>query len=508
MIVFDTLFIILIIYLFVYCVYSLFFYIKARKIDSYFDMQEKTRNIVTDKRKFCVVIWATNKDKNLDKLLQVLNMQSYSKENYEVNVVYQKDENDTFTSRNIVYGAKIHNIQNPDYFSKDKAVNLFVQKMLEENKFDAYVFLGANRMVGEKYLENINKSLSNSCVLVGSTVCNNENMQLAKRIKESIINAYLKYVNRTNSIVRSLFGLSFLIDGENLVITSDVIKKMGYVGLEDKDSELEFSLDLASNEIKPMYSPYIISAIDVKNYDFSVASWKNKFALYVHYFPLLAFKSNSFREFILYLLKPNSIFILYFYIFLLILSIYIPNHVTQKAVVLLGIFLLMNLLFSIYISRIQLKDIFWLMFYPLCLSWQKLKILINSLTMKSIMNSEYEEENVNSATINAIVDNGKKEFVCKLDLVSEDGMRKVVFREGNRFIVTDSYLRMYDALVDMTYKLETKGMTLKICQNCNRFSTCPDGTLDCLNGKCSISQNEILIWNGCQYFHKTNQDKQ
>ena len=185
-----------------------------------------------------------------------------------------------------------------------------------------------------------------------------------------------------------------------------------------------------------------------------------------------------------------------------------PNHVTQKAVVLLGIFLLMNLLFSIYISRIQLKDIFWLMFYPLCLSWQKLKILINSLTMKSIMNSEYEEENVNSATINAVVDNGKKEFVCKLDLVSEDGMRKVVFREGNRFIVTDSYLRMYDALVDMTYKLETKGMTLKICQNCNRFSTCPDGTLDCLNGKCSISQNEILIWNGCQYFHKTNQDKQ
>jgi len=121
--------------------------------------------------------------------------------------------------------------------------------------------------------------------------------------------------------------------------------------------------------------------------------------------------------------------------------------------------------------------------------------------MRSIINSEYEEENVNSATINATVSSDKKDFICKLDLVSEDGMRKVVFREGNRFIMTDSYLRMYDALADMTYKLKSKGLTLKICQNCSHFSICPDGTLDCLNGKCQISQNEILVWNGCQFFH-------
>lgn len=508
MIVFDTLFILLIIYLFIYCAYQLFFYIKARNIEKYFEMQEKTRNIVIDKRKLCVIIWATNKDKNLDKLLDVLNTQSYSKENYEVHIVYQKDENDTSTSRDFSHGARFHNIQNPDYFSKDKAVNLFVQKMIEESKFDAYVFLGANRMVGERYLENINKSLAPSCVLVGSKVCTNENSHLAKRIKTSIISAYLKYVNRTNSIVRSLFELPFFVDGENFVITSDVLERMGYVGIEDKDSELEFSLDLASNDIKSIYSPYIITAIDVKNYDFSSPGWRNKFALFAHYFPLLIFKNTSFREFVLFLLKPNSLIVLLSFIFLLMLSIYMPHHVAQKAVVSLGVFLLVNFIISINVSKIQLKDIFWLMFYPLCLSWQKLKLLINALTMRSIMNSEYEEENVNSATINAVVNNGKKDFVCKLDLVSEDGMRKVVFREGNRFIVTDSYLRMYDALVDMTYKLKSKGMTLKICQNCNHFSICPDGTLDCLNGKCQISQNEILVWNGCQFFYSPDKDEQ
>ena len=507
MIVFDILFILLIIYLFAYCVYQLFFFLKASDIEKYFEMQEKTRNIVIEKRKLCVIIWATIKDKNLDKLLSVLNSQSYAKENYEVHVVYQKDENDTSISRDFAFGAQIHNIQNPDYFSKDKAVNLFVQKMIEESKFDAYVFLGAKRMVGEKYLENINKSLEDSCVLVGSKVCTNENSQLAKRIKTSIISAYLKYVNRTNNIVRSLFKLPFFIDGENFVITSDVLEKMGYIAIEDRDSELEFSLDLASNDVKSIYSPYIITAVDVKNFDFAGANWKNKFALFSHYFPLLVFKNVAFKEFILFLLKPNSLIVLFSYLFLLILSIYMPNHVAQKSVVALGVFLLLNLIISIKVSKIRFKDMFWLSLYPLCLTWQKLKIIINSLTMRSILNSEYEEENINSATINAMVDNGKKDFVCKLDLVSEDGMRKVVFREGNRFIVTDSYLRMYDALVDITYKLNSKNMTLKICQNCANFSTSPDGTLDCLNGKCQISQSEILIWNGCQYFHKINQDK-
>ena len=501
MIVFDTLFSLLIIYLFIYCIYQLFFFIKANDIEKYFEMHEKTRSIVLEKNKLCVIIYATHKNKNLDKLLNVLNNQSYPKENYEVHVAFQKEENDTTLNRDFALGARIHNIQNPDYYSKDRAINLLINKMLPENKFDAYIFLGADRMVGEKYLENINKSLTKTCVLVGSKVSVNEKNQFAKKIKNSIISAYLKYINRTNSIVRSMFNLPFFIDGDNLVITSDVLEKIGYVTLEDKDSELEYSLELASNDIKSIYCPYIITAVDVKNYDFSSPSIKNKISIFSHYFPLLAFKSNSFKEFIVFLLKPNSLFVLFGFIFLVWLSIYHPNHVAERLVCLLGVFLIINFIISINVSKMQIKEIFWLILYPFCLIWQKTKILINNLTMRSIIDSRYEEENINSATINAVVNNGKKDFICKLDLVSEDGMRKVVFREGNRFIVTDSYLRMHDALEDMTYKLKSKGMTLKTCQNCQHFTLCPDGTLDCLNGKCQISQNEILIWNGCQYFH-------
>ncbi|MBQ8475507.1 hypothetical protein IJ531_00435 [bacterium] len=506
MIIFDTLFALLIIYLFIYCIYQLFFYIKANDIAKFFDMHEKTRNLALDKNKLCVIIYATHKDKNLDRLLNILNNQSYPKENYEIHVAYQREENDTSAMRDFALGARIHNIQNPDYFSKDKAINLLIQKMIPESKFDAYVFLGANRMVGEKYLENINKTITPNCVLTGAKVSMNEKDQLAKKIKNAIISSYLKYVSVTNNIVRAMFDLPFSIDGENLVISSDVIEKIGYVAIEDKDAQLEYSLDLASNGIKSIYSPYIITAVDVKNYDFTSPSIRNKITLFTHYFPLLVFKNFAFREFILFLLKPNSLFVLFGYLFLIFLSIYMPHHVAQKAVIVLGVFLLVNFIISVNTSKLNIKEVFWLLFYPLCLTWQKTKILINNLTMRSIIDSRYEEENINSATISAVVNNGKKDSTCKLDLVSEDGMRKVVFREGNRFIVTDSYLRMYDALEDMTYKLNAKGMTLKTCQNCQHFTLQPDGTLDCLNGKCNISQNEILVWNGCQYF-VLHQDK-
>ena len=503
MIVFDTLFSVLIIYLFIYCIYQLFFFLKARDIETYFDIQEKTRSTVLNAKKLCVVIFATYKDKNLDKLLSTLNNQSYEKENYEVHVAYYVDNVDNSPVREYALGATIHNIQNPEYNSKDKAVNLVVEKLEqdEEKSFDAYIFLDASRSIGERYLENINKSIHENGAYIGTIVPVNEKNQLAKKIKNNILSAYLKYTNRTKYIARSMFNLSFFVDGGNVVVTKDVIEKLGYVGLENKTSQLEYSLELVTNDIKTFYCPYIISAVDIKNYDFSSVSIKDKVNLFIHYFPQLIFKSNAFREFILFLLRPNSLFVLLGLILVLYLSFYKPNHIAYGMVTLLTLFLVINFAISINVSRMTFKEILWLGLYPVCLFWQKLKIFINNLTMNSIRNSYYEEESVNSATISTVVNNGKKDFVSKLDLVSEDGMKKVIFREGNKFVTSSSCLRMYDALADMIYKLKNKGITLKTCQNCQNFITTPNGTLDCLHGKCKISDSEILIWNGCQYFY-------
>ncbi len=504
MILFDVLFAIIIIYLFIYCIYQLFFYIKARNLDNFAYEQEINRSKVTENKRLCVLIYATSRDKNLDKLLASLNNQDYSKDNYEVHVAFQKDMNDTNAERDFALGARIHNIQNPDFFSKDKALNLLIQKLLPEKNFDAFIFLGAKRIIGEKYLYNINKTITEPGVYVGTKITMNKNKQFAKRLKQAVISSYLKYSNRTYNLVRSMFNLPFLIDGENFVITSDVLNQIGYISVEDKDIELEYTLDLASNGIKSIYSPYIITGVDIKNYNFASPSLKNKIHLFSYYFKFLFFKDLTFKEFILFCLKPNSILVIAAYIGLLSLSVSFPQHVASNFVIVLGAFLFANFLFSIFISKMTASEVFFLIFYPFCLTWQKTKLYINNLTMRSIKNSKYEEENINSATVSAVVRHGKKDINCKLDLVSEDGMKKVVFREGNRFISTDLCLRMYDAMADMTYKLKSKDLTLKVCQNCEHFSISPDGTLDCVVGKCNVSQVEICIWNGCQYFYNYN----
>lgn len=508
MIVFDILFILLLLYIFIYCIYQLFFYVKAKDIDKYFEYLENSRNLVVVQNKLCIILFATHKDKKLDNLLISLNNQSYLKDLYEIHVAYQRLENDTSIQRDIAYGAYIHEYAVNDFPTKDRCINELLGELLKDDSLEAFIFLGTNRVVGEKYLENINKSITTSGVYVGSSVSINEKTELSKKIKNLLITSYLKFSNRTRNIVRAMLNLPCYIDGENFVVTKDVFNKVNCVATEDKDSLLEYTLELIVNDIKILYSPYIITGVDIKNYDFSSVTIKNRLCLMAQYFMQLLTKSTASKEFLLYSIRPNAVVVILSFIGLLFVSIYFPRHLEQWAIVLLSVFLVLNFILSVKVSKMSIVDIFWLSLYPFCSGWNKLQLFCKTVTLQSIIEGGYEEENIDSATVDAVVNNGKKDCVCKLDLVSEDGMRKVVFRESNRFIVTDSFLRMYDAMEDITYKLQSKGMSLKTCQSCMYFSAAPDGTLDCVSGTCQISQSEILIWNGCQYFYPRQQEKQ
>ena len=87
-------------------------------------------------------------------MLKVLDNQTYSRQNYEVHVVFKRDKENVSVPE-FAYGAQIHIIENPEYFSKDKSLSLIVQKLVAENRFSAFVFLGADRMVDENYLSYI-----------------------------------------------------------------------------------------------------------------------------------------------------------------------------------------------------------------------------------------------------------------------------------------------------------------------------------------------------------------
>ena len=209
--------------------------------------------------KLCVVIWANSKHKRLKELLESLNNQTYSKQNYSVHVVVQREKDSVNFLPECVYGAIIHYIENPEFFSKDKAISVFVEKLLPENKFDAFVFLGADRVVGENYLEAVNKNIyEDSTVLTGRLEVRTSSKSMLYQLKYKILNAKQHFVNNTVNISRRMFELAQVIDGNNCAITADVLEKTGRVCFETRNDELKYSLFLASNNLKPMYCPFKI----------------------------------------------------------------------------------------------------------------------------------------------------------------------------------------------------------------------------------------------------------
>ena len=103
------------------------------------------------------------------------------------------------------------------------------------------------------------------------------------------------------------------------------------------------------------------------------------------------------------------------------------------------------------------------------------------------------------------VSDGKKNFPCKLELISNNGLSSVTFinMKNKKFTTRNDHLRMTDALNELTEKLSEYGLTLKICQCCKYYQANIDGTTNMVKGFCKYEfadrvPGDILpttIWN-------------
>ncbi len=499
----------LFLYLILYCIYLFTLNFKAFWRKGFLKNEHYMQQMNLKENKLCVAIWANSKHKRLEDLLKALNNQTYSKQNYSVHVVVQREKDSVNFLPECIYGAIIHYIENPEFFSKDKALSVFVEKLLPENKFDAFVFLGADRTVNENYLEMVNKSIYESgTILTGSLNVKTSSPSLFYKLKYEILNAKQHFVNNTVNIARRMFDLSQVIDGNNCAITADVLEKTGRICFETRNDELKYSLFLASNNLKPTYCPFMETYADVENFDASTANLSSRYSLFKYYLPLLHKKPWSFIEFVFSTLKPGALFALIVYAILLYSSFTFKSGIGFKYVLHLGVLGVFSTMTGILAARLNPKALMYLLLYPVCSFMLNFKVVTKKISLKGIQKQITEDENVNSATVNSIVSDGKKDLICKLDLVSEDGMRKVVFRFKKKRFVSDAHLRMYDAMEDISRKLKSKGFILKVCQNCGHFESCPDGTIDLLKGVCKLKGNyenpetavQTLIWNTCQGF--------
>jgi len=504
--------IILFIYLIVYCIYLLTMNIKSFSSKDFLNEQKYNQQMNLSQNRLCVIVWASSKHKYLHELLHSLNVQTYPSTHFEVHVILVRDSENVPLLPDNSHMAHIHNIENPDFFSQDKAVTTFIERLIPENNFDAFVFLGADRVVKENYLECVNKNITGSCILTGKLKIRCRSKSFYQKLKCGALQARQKFVNNTLEITRRMFELCTTIDSDNCVITADILEKTGRVCFETRNDELKYSLFLASNQLKPTYCPFIESFVDVENYDASYPSLSQSYAMLKYYIPLLAKKPWYFTEYVLAILRPSLLFAVAAYLVVLFCTFNFLSTIPLKYVLHLGIFYFINILSGIVSARLNLREIFLLACYPFVILGLRYKVASKNISLRAIKKQIEEDDNINSATVNALVTDGKKDLICKLDLVSEDGMRRVVFRFNKKRFISDAHLRMFDAMTDITKRLIDKGFTLKVCQNCAFFKPNPDGTVDLLKGLCFYNVNpqepneadvrQTLIWNTCPVYKK------
>ena len=125
-----------------------------------------------------------------------------------------------------------------------------------------------------------------------------------------------------------------------------------------------------------------------------------------------------------------------------------------------------------------------------------------------VLKKQQKKSSFEMSTVPVQVTDGRNNLQCKLDLVSENGLVKAVFRFKKKKYSSASHIRMLDAIKDISDKLNEHGFRIKICQSCGYFNLNLDGSTNMVKGFCnrlvvqkmSEEPMDTILWNACPYY--------
>ena len=170
--------------------------------------------------------------------------------------------------------------------------------------------------------------------------------------------------------------------------------------------------------------------------------------------------------------------------------------------------LTLSFIASLFTSKIGKGNIIYLLLYPV---YSLLKIFLHIPVIGTVINkltNNKDDEDREMSTVDVYVTDGKNNLKCKLDLISESGLVKAVFRFKKKKYSSSSQIRMVDAIKEVSDKLNEHGFRIKICQSCGFFNLKMDGSTNMIKGYCNkpVVQNEsdipldTILWNSCPYY--------
>lgn len=472
-------------------------FLKPKKKINY-EVSNNYKNII-------VAIYSHNNESNIVNLLEQLNKQEYPKGNYQTHIILDNCTDDSSNKLEFVGGAKLWRLTDDTPLGKDKALSWLLENLLSFKQVDAYVFLGADRMVTTDFLSKVNEALQYNDVITGSTEIYYEDADFKDKVWCSVND----YNSNIMKLGRSKLGLAVPIDSDITVIKHEVLEKVKCIDFKDANSELKYSFLLTSVNYPPAFVPEVKTYISSAYYTPKRPDFKFKISLFFHCFKFKSIQNFIFTEFLFSLLKPNPVILL---VILALIGTYSFNYYFLFDFpwsVFLAVVLAIAFGLSVYKSNIYFKPLIYLAAAPFYTLGQTLsKISIFKKVFK--FGSRKQKKDTELISVPIDVTNGRNVFHCTLDLISEEGFKKAVFRYKNKKQETiQGYVRMCDAVKNISDILEQHGFRIKICQSCAYFSPKIDGTNNMVKGYCNkiavdnpncVEAPETLLWSTCEYF--------
>ncbi len=463
----------------------------------------------TDTRKeynnLIVIIYSHNNEKTIVNLLEQLKKQDYPKGNYQIHIILDNCTDNSSNKLEFVGGAKLWRLKDDVPFGKDKAVSWLLENLLSFKRVDGYVFLNANRMVRTDFLSKINEALQENPVIVGSTEIFLEDANYYEKVFSNV-NEYNVNIMKLG---RSQLGLAVPIDSDITIIKHEVLEKVRCIDFKDANSELKYSFLLTGVNYPPKFVPEIKTYVSSIDYEIRRPDFAFKMSLFRHCFNPGVITNFKFLEFLFSLFKPNPVILIGIIVLTATYSFNYKFMFDFPWSVFLAIVLAVAFGFSIYTSQLYIKPLFYLAacpFLTLADTISKMKIFKKLFKFTN----KKKKVNVEKITVPVNVTNGRNIFQCYLDLISEDGFKKAVFRYKNKKQETaQSFVRMCDAVKNISDILEQHGFRMKICQSCAYFSPKIDGTNNMIKGYCNkkaMEENsdgdipETLLWSECEFY--------
>ncbi len=452
-----------------------------------------------------VIIYSHNNEKTVVNLLEQLNKQDYPKGNYQIHIILDNCSDNSANKLEFVGGAKLWKLNDDSPLGRDKSVSWLLENLMSFKKVDGYVFLNANRMVRNDFLSRINDSLQYNNVVVGSTEIVLEDADYYEKVWANVN----EYNTNIMKIGRSKLGLAVPIDSDIMAMNHEVLEKVQCIDFKDANSELKYSFLLTRVNFVPKFVPEVKTYVSSIDYEVRRPEFVYKMSLFFHCMNLKALTNLKFTEFLFSLFKPNPIILV---AILTIIATYSFNYYFLFDFpwsIFLAVVLTVAFGLSIYRSNLYVKPLIYLAGAPV---YTLSEVLCSNRLLKKLFKFNRKKQKVDVDTISVPVNvtNGRNVFPCYLDLISEGGFKKAVFRYKNKRQETaQRYVRMCDAVKNISDILEQHGFRLKICQSCAYFTPKIDGTNNMVKGYCNKpavdNENcnevpETLLWSTCEYF--------